>query len=84
MNTQSMSGTPRLRALATVFAVAAVLVSGIFIWSDAMSSISASNGTITIGTHPPKLLAGGPIVWVPVYDQWGAITNPPHTPIIKG
>jgi hypothetical protein len=80
MKTRSNSATAGLRILSTVFAAAAVvLAAAVYPSSDAMSSTSASNGTINIGTHPPNALLADV-----AYGYWQVRPYPPHTPIIKG
>lgn len=78
MKARSTSATAGPRVLATLFATAAVLATVVDLSSDATSS-TASNGTITIGTHPPNALLAGP-----VHGHWTVVTDAPHTPIIKG
>jgi hypothetical protein len=80
MKTPSASVTAPLRVLSTVFAAAAVVLAAAgCLSSDAMSSTSASNGTINIGTHPPNALLADPVA-----AYWQVRPYPPHTPIIKG
>jgi hypothetical protein len=75
MNPRSKSVTSRLRILPTMFALAVLPTAAIHLSSDAISSTSASNRTINIGTHPPNAPLGAA-------DRF----NPdvPQTLIIKG
>ncbi len=82
MRTRSTSATAGLRILSTVFAAAAaaaLLATAAHLSSDTMLSATASNGTITIGTHPPRALLAGA-----AYGYWHGLPMPPHAPIIKG
>lgn len=82
MKTRSTSATAGLRILSTAFAAAAaaaLLTTAAHLSSDTLSSTTASNGTINIGTQPPKALLAAP-----VYGNWQGMPMPPHTPIIKG
>jgi hypothetical protein len=79
MNPRSTSVTSRPWTLPALFTVAALLMTAIQLSSGPMSSTSASNGTINIGSHPPTALSAEPD-----YGYWQGVTNPAHTPIIKG
>jgi hypothetical protein len=82
MRTRSTSASAGLRILSTVVAAAAaaaLLATAAHLSSEAMSSTTAGNGTINIGTHPPNALLADS-----AYAYWHAMPMPPHPPIIKG
>jgi len=54
MKARSTSANAGLRILSTVFATAALLAAAVDLSSNATSSTTASNGTINIGTQPPR------------------------------
>lgn len=80
MNNRSMSTVHRLcTPLVMTFVAVALMLASMHVLSHVTCSINASNGTINIGTSPPKAFS----------DRFNdgnrrMAPKPPHAPIIKG